>query len=272
VQLERIDDPSDPRVADYRDLPDPELRRRRGLFVVEGRDIAAMLLDSARFSARSVFLTEAALADLADRLAERADVRVFVASAAIVRSIVGYRFHRGCLALGERGPDSAPAALIDRPGPRLLVAAEHVTNPDNVGGIFRNGFAFGVDAVLLSGRSADPLYRKSIRVSIGGSLAVPFARLDDWPAGLERMRACGYIVIALTPHRAAMDIAHLDIDARRLARVALLVGAEDHGLSAESRASADFQVRIAMAPGVDSLNVATATGIALHRLASRAAR
>jgi tRNA G18 (ribose-2'-O)-methylase SpoU len=270
VQIERIEDPSDPRVADYRNLPDPELRRQRGLFVVEGRDIAARLLDSARFSARSVFLTEAALADLGDRLA-RADLRVFVASAAIVRSIVGYRFHRGCLALGERGPDPAPSALIDPPGPRLLVAAEHVTNPDNVGGIFRNALAFGVDAVLLSGRSADPLYRKSIRVSIGGSLAVPFARLDDWPAALRQISAAGYTVIALTPHRTAMDIGRLAFDVRGLARVALLVGAEDHGLSGESRACADIQVRIPMASGVDSLNVATATGIALHRLASRAA-
>jgi tRNA G18 (ribose-2'-O)-methylase SpoU len=165
-----------------------------------------------------------------------------------------------------RDGDPAPAALVDPPGPRLVVAMEHVTNPDNVGGIFRNARAFGADAALLSSRCADPLYRKSIRVSTGGSLVVPFARLDDWPEGLRRLSRAGYTLVALTPDPSAVDIGRLD-GARRLGRVALLLGAEDHGLSAETRARADLQVRIPMAAGADSLNVATAAGIALHRMA-----
>jgi tRNA G18 (ribose-2'-O)-methylase SpoU len=266
VRIERIDDPADPRVADYRDLADPELRRRRGLFVAEGRDIALLLLQS-RFAAASVLATEPALAHLRARLLSRPDVRVFVAGAATVRAIAGYRFHRGCLALGERAGDPPAAALVDPPGPRLLVALEHVTNPDNVGGIFRNARAFGADAVVLSGRCADPLYRKAIRVSTGASLVVPFARLDDWGAGLARLRDAGYTLVALTPDSRAVDIARLGGTPALPARVALLLGAEDHGLSEDTRARADVCVRIPMAAGADSLNVATAAGIALHRLA-----
>jgi tRNA G18 (ribose-2'-O)-methylase SpoU len=268
VQIERIDDPADPRVADYRDVADPELRRRRGLFVVEGRDIARMLLES-RFAAVSVLGTEPALADLRDRLSARPGVRVLVAAARVVRVIAGYKFHRGCLALGQRGADPAPAMLVDPPGARLLVAMEDVTNPDNVGGIFRNARAFGVDAVLLSTRCADPLYRKSIRVSTGSSLVVPFARIDDWADGLGRLREAGYTLVALTPDAGAMDIGRLEAAPWLAGRVALVVGAEDHGLSAETRARADVRARIPMAAGADSLNVATAAGIALHRIARR---
>jgi tRNA G18 (ribose-2'-O)-methylase SpoU len=271
VQIERIDDPADPRVADYRDLADPELRRRRGLFVVEGRDIAIMLLQS-RFAAASLLVTEAALADLRAHLISRPTVRVFVTEAAIVRTIAGYKFHRGCLALGMRAGDPPAEDLIAPRGPRLIVVMEHVTNPDNVGGIFRNARAFGADAVLLSSRSADPLYRKAIRVSTGSSLVVPFARLEDWGGGLRRVVESGYTVVALTPEPAAEDIRRVDTKRWSADRVALVLGAEDHGLSAETLALAAARVRSPMAAGADSLNVATAAGIALHLIARDAER
>jgi len=265
--VERIDGLSDPRLADYRDLKDPALRLRRGLFVVEGRILVRRLLESERFRVRSVLGTEAALESLRDLLDARTDgAEALLAREEIVRGIVGYRFHRGCLATGERGAEPPAEALIKAPGPRLLVVIEDVADPDNVGGVFRNARAFGAQAVLLSPASADPLYRKAIRVSMGGSLSMPFARLGDWPAGLGRLRDAHYTVVALTPAPGARDITGLGAMRPAPERVALLLGAEGQGLSAEARAAADLEVRIPMAPGIDSLNVAVAAGIALHRL------
>jgi len=266
--IERIDDPSDPRLADYRDLKDPLLRLQRGLFIAESREVIRRLFSCGRFRTRSVLLTPAALEGLRDLL-ETADsgIRVLLVQHDLVRGVVGYNFHRGCLAVGERGAEPPLSTLLDPTGRRLLLVLEDVTNPDNVGAVFRNAMAFGADAVLLSPGCADPLYRKAIRVSIGGSLSVPFARLADWPGGLRDLRDAGYRVIALTPGTAAIDIAEFGAIRSVPERLALLFGAEGTGLSAASRAAADCEVRIAMTPGADSLNVATASGIALHRLA-----
>ena len=161
-------------------------------------------------------------------------------------------------------------ALTGWPGSRVLLALEDVSNPDNVGGVFRNGRAFGVDAILLSRGCADPLYRKSIRVSMGASLVVPFAHVPDWTDGLARLREAGYALVALSPDPTALDIALLGTARPLPPRVALLLGAEGHGLRTETRANADLEMQIAMAPGVDSVNVATAAGIALHRIRSAA--
>lgn len=262
VRIEPIDDPDDPRVAAYRDLKDALLRLREGLFVAESRTVVERLLACGRFRTRSLLLTRPALdalGDLPDRLDPGATV--YLTRSAIVRSIVGYNFHRGCLALGERGAEPPLLPLLDPPGPRLLLALEEISNPDNVGGVFRNAMAFGADGILLSTGCADPLYRKAIRVSVGGSLCIPFARAGDWPAALARLRERGHTIVALTP-RARMDIAALDRPVPE--RVALVLGSEGDGLSAQTLAAADLQVRIAMAPGADSLNVATASGIALH--------
>ncbi len=303
--IEHIVDPDDPRLGDYRDLLlHPEPRRERGMFVAEGREIVGRLLEAGRFSTRSVLVTAAGLEALGERFAAHPALPVYVAPSSILRAVVGYKFHLGCLAVAERPPAFAPAALIDPPGPRLVVALEHLTDPDNVGSVFRNALAFGAHALLLSARCADPLYRKAIRTSVGASLIVPFARLDAWADGLARLRDAGYTLVALTPeatavgenadhgpgapirggarrldesadHRSGvpirsgerrLDIAAFSTERPRLERVALFVGAEGAGLSAETRASADVLVSIPMAPGVDSLNVATAAGIALHRL------
>jgi tRNA G18 (ribose-2'-O)-methylase SpoU len=264
MRLQTIDDPMDPRVADYRDIKDAELRRRAGLFVAESRAVVHRLLASARFRTRSVLLTQPALDGLRGAL-ETCDAPVYLTTHEVARDVLGFDFHRGCIALGERGHEPSAAALIDAEGPRLVVAMEGVSNPDNVGSVFRNASALGADAILLSSGCADPLYRKTIRVSMGTALETPFAHVPEWPTGLTRLRQARYTIVALTPDPCAHDIAQLDPMAPG-SRVALLVGAEHHGLGAGSRAAADMTVRIAMSPGADSLNVATATAIALHRL------
>ena len=269
MPIEPIDDPADPRVADYRDIKDAELRRRRGLFVAESRAVVRRLLTSARLRPRSVLLTAPALESLGSALhGADASVPVYLASPEVARAVVGFNFHHGCLALGDRGAEPPLESLVAPPGPRLLVAVEDVSNPDNVGGVFRNALAFGADAILLSAGCADPLYRKTIRVSMGASLVTPFAHLADWKAGLARLRAAAYTIVALTPDPSALDIALLGAATPLPRRVAIFLGAEGPGLRAETRAAADLKVCIAMAPGVDSLNVATAAAIALHRLRS----
>ena len=269
VRIEPIDDPADPRVADYRDIQDAALRLRRGLFVAESRAVVRALLASSRFRTRSILLTAPALDGLRDAL--RDDVPVYLASHVVARAVVGYPFHRGCLALGERGVEPDIDSIVNGPGAGLVVALEDVSNPDNVGGVFRNARAFGADAIVLSAGCADPLYRKAIRTSMGASLVTPFARAADWADGIARLRRAGYRLVALTPDPSALDIARL-ADRPLPARVALILGAEGPGLRARTRVAADLEVRIPIAPGVDSLNVATAAAIALHWLQSTTTR
>jgi tRNA G18 (ribose-2'-O)-methylase SpoU len=265
VLLERVTDPHDPRLADYRNLPDAD-HHRRGLFVVEGRLGVRALLDSSRFAPRSLLTTHPMLEALRDALeAAPADLLVLLAPHALIRQVVGFTFHRGCLALVERGAPRPAATLIDSAGPRGIVLLEGLVDPANVGAVFRNALAFGVAAVLLSPGCGDPLSRKAIRASSGGTLRVPFALLEPWPQGLAQLPAAGYQVVALTPD-GAEDLEALGRSRAAAPRLALLLGNEGHGLSAAARAFASFTIRIAMAPGVDSLNVATACGIALHHL------
>jgi tRNA G18 (ribose-2'-O)-methylase SpoU len=265
--VEAIADPADPRLDEYRDLRDHQLRLRHGVFVAESRAVVRLLLASSRFRTRSVLLAPAALDALRPDL-ETIDpaTRILVASHSVIRAVSGFDFHRGCLAVGERGTDTTPALLIEPPGPRLVLVLEDLSNPDNVGGVFRNAMAFGVDAVLLSAGSADPLYRKTLRVSLGGTLRVPFARLADWPASLPALRAAGYVIAALTPGPDALPLERLGKREPLPDRLALVVGAEGPGLGERTRVMSDLQVRIDMTAGVDSLNVSTATGIALHWL------
>jgi len=260
-----IEDPDDPRVADYRAAA---RGRADGLFLCEGRLVVGRLLGGSRYRVRSVLATAAVLEDLRDALGP-VPPPAFVATTAVIRSIFGFNFHRGCLALGERPPQPSSAESVIAPaGSRIVIGLDEVTDPDNVGAIFRNAAAFGAVGVLLSPGCADPLYRKTIRVSMGGTLSTPFAR-TEWGGTLEGLRRAGYTLVALSPDPDAEAIGPA---AERLVarRIAVIVGAEGPGLGAQSRAAAHLRVRIPMAPGVDSLNVATACGIALHRLAGRA--
>ncbi len=267
----RIDDPMDPRLADYRDVRDPEWLRRRGAFLAEGRVAVGFLLEARDFRLRSLLVTEAALAALSDALAKRAaEAPVYVVTPAALLATSGVSFHQGCVAVGEpvrvRDADEILAAA------RLVVVLEDVANPDNVGGVFRNAHAFGADAALLSPRCASPLYRKAIRTSLGATLRLPFATLHDWPGDLARLRAAGFTRVALTPGDGAQDLGELGACLALPPRLALLVGHEYDGLSPAALAASDLRVRIRMARAVDSINLAAASAIALQRLFELRAR
>jgi tRNA G18 (ribose-2'-O)-methylase SpoU len=267
VAVERIDRGDDPRVAEYRNVPDPELVRARGLFVAEGRLVVRRVIEDGRYRLRSVLVTEAAHRSLEPWLRTLPPhIAVYVCEVADFLGITGYNIHRGCLALVER---PAPAAIDQLlAGARTIVALEAIANADNVGGIFRNAAAFGAEGVLLSPTCCDPLYRKAIRTSMGASLRVPFARADDWPAALAVLRAQRFAVVALTPREPAESLDAFT-SRERPSRVALILGTEDAGLSTLVEDAADYRVRIPISEGVDSLNVAVAAGIALHALRRR---
>lgn len=263
MEPERIDDAADPRLADYRGVRDPEWLRRRGIFLAEGRQVVETLLDARGFRARSLLASEASLRALAPALARARGLPVYTADAATLAATSGVRFHQGCVAVGERMHRPDPALLLA--GATRAVLLEDLSDPDNVGSIFRSARAFGADAALVSPRTASPLYRKAIRTSLGASLQLPFATLEPWPAALGGVRAAGLHLVALSPEIGAEPLGAL----ARLgsaARVALLVGSEGQGLSPAARDAADLCVRIPMAPDADSLNVATACAIALQRL------
>ena len=276
MATERITGADDPRIAEYRDVAEPELVRSRGLFVAEGRFVVRRLIEDGRFVVRSLLVSDAALRSLGPALdALPPTAPVYVCDAPDFLGITGHDIHRGCLALAERPApktlgdlvalDLSPAHLDARLKPcATVVILEGVTNADNVGGVFRNAAAFGADAVLLSPSSCDPLYRKAIRTSMAATLRMPFARVEPWPDGLETLRASGFSIVALTPREPALTLDAFA--AERPAKIALLLGTEGDGLSAAAEGMADVRVRIPIAPAVDSLNLAVASGIVLQRL------
>ena len=260
----------DPRLDDFRIVSDPALMRGRGLFVAEGRLAVERLLAS-RFRVRSLLVIDTALDGLAPALAAGGDERrpdVYVADSAQLRLVTGFRFHRGCLALGERPRAETQDAELPRAAPgRPLVALEGVSDPDNVGSIFRNAAAFGAAGVVLSPTCADPLYRKAIRTSMGTTLQLPFRVAGEWPAVLARVRDGGARVIALTPLEPATEIEAFVRRVRGAATgLALLFGNEGDGVSRTALDLCDERVRIDIEPAVDSLNVAHAAAIALQRI------
>lgn len=258
-----IDGPTDPRIAEYRDLADADLLHRRRLFVAEGRLVLQRVIEDGRFSVRSVLLNDTNRRALDGVLLKLTpDVPVFVCETADFLGITGFHLHRGCLALVDRPMPTASCEILR--DARTLIVLEGVTNADNVGGVFRNVAAFGADGVLLSPTCCDPFYRKAIRTSMGATIRVPFSRIDDWPGGLADLRATGFTIVALTPRRPSQTLEQFA--SRRSSRLALLVGTEGAGLSAGAEAFADARVRIPISDGVDSLNLSVATGIALAQL------
>jgi tRNA G18 (ribose-2'-O)-methylase SpoU len=261
----RIDDAADARLAHYAGVRDPKLLRDHGLLIVEGRFVVGRVLDSRRISVRSLLLNDAALNGLGailDRPGTSLDV--FVASPDVITAATGFNMHRGCLALAERPAALSIEDVLARSG--LVVVLERVVDPDNVGSVFRSAEAFGVDALLLSPGCGDPFYRKAIRTSSGAVLVVPFATAAPWPDALEQLRAAGFLVAALTPDDGAMAIGEFVGTSAARGRIAVLLGTEGHGLTAEALARSDVQLRIPMSGALDSLNIATAAGVALHRL------
>lgn len=259
-----IHDPADPRVAPYRMVRDPALARETGCFVVEGRVVLRRLLASGRHRVRSLLLSPAAVAELGpELLALSGATEVFVSDLDLVRAVTSFNLDRGCLALVERPAPRPWRDLLTELAPPAVVVLERIGNPDNVGGIFRSAAAFGLGAVLLGPGCADPLYRKAVRTSMGATTQVAFADLAPWPDALPALRALGWSIVALTPH-AEFDLRSWSRRRTAGQRIALLLGQESTGLSPEALAAADVQVAIPMAPGMESLNVATAAAIALY--------
>jgi tRNA G18 (ribose-2'-O)-methylase SpoU len=271
---ERITGPADPRVADYRVVAEPELVRSRGLFVAEGRLVVRRLIEERRYRLRSVLVSPASYRSLETTLAAAGErVPIYLCDTADFLGITGHDLHRGCLALVERPTpltvDAVLEAVTRGLKPRAtLVVLEAVTDADNVGASFRNAAAFGADGVLLSPTCCDPLYRKAIRTSMAATLRLPFARVDEWPGGLETLRASGFAIVGLTPRDSSITL-ELFASAPHPGRIALLIGTEGSGLTPAAESAADFRVRIPIAPEVDSLNLAVAVGIALYALRTR---
>lgn len=203
-----VSSPDDSRIALYGGVSDPDLLAREGRFVAEGRLVVRRLLATPRLEIESVLVTPAALADMADVLEPAAaHVPVYVAPRDVLVRVAGFNIHRGCLALGRRPAPADAATLLPPDHERaLVVVLEALANADNVGGIFRSAQAFGAGAVLLDEATCDPLYRKAIRTSMGASLVVPFARVADWPRGLDLLAVRRFTIVALTPHHDAADI------------------------------------------------------------------
>ena len=258
----RIASPDDPRIAAYASSRERDLVGREGLFIAEGKVVLNVLFAARRFEALSALILENRLDGMRDRLAlAPPDMPVYVASQDVLDRIAGFHLHRGILALGRRrqAPE-APALLASLPADALVLGLVGISNHDNIGAIFRNAAAFEADAVILDRRCCDPLYRKAIRVSVGATLKVPFARTEDEGTMLAHLAGAGFECLALSP-RGAVDIA----DLRPGRRSALLLGTEGEGLPEAVMARAKT-VRIAMSGEFDSLNVAAASAIALHRL------
>jgi tRNA G18 (ribose-2'-O)-methylase SpoU len=262
VRAVLVEDPRDPRLDDFRDLTRadrrPDRPGGRGLVIAEGEPVVRRLLDSP-YPLRAVLgvasRIEALGVDLAGSTAP-----VYVAGADLMATVVGFHLNRGVLASADRAPVPAVPDLLAHA--RRIAVLEGVNDHENLGALFRNAAALGVHAVLLGDRCADPLYRRSVRVSMGHVLRVPFARLAPWPAALAALRSAGFPLLALTPKPPSVPVT--DLDPATLPRTALLVGAEGPGLTGAALAAADLRVRIPMEPGVDSLNLATAAALAFH--------
>jgi len=247
-----IDDPRDPRLTLYRDVKDRDLTGREGLFMAEGKVVLERLFSSKLAQTVSVLTTPERLAGLA----HLPDAPVYVVAQAVMDAVAGFPIHRGYLALGRYAPPMSLEEAVAGERARVLVLSG-IANTDNMGGLMRNAAAFGVDAVMLDTTCCDPLYRKAIRVSVGGALEVPHYRMEALIGVLRRLDLTPY---ALSPSGAVT----LD-QVRPAARSALLFGAEGPGLSAEIMAACTT-VRIDMNSGFDSLNVATTSGIVLYQM------
>ena len=262
-----IDDPADARLADYTRLTDASLRvhleAEHGLFIAEGTKVITRAV-GAGYPVRSVLLGQSRVTDLPALDVTAAPV--YVVPDEVAERLTGYRVHRGALASLARKPLPAAAEVIS--AARRIVVLEDLVDHGNVGAIFRCAAALGVDAIVLSPRCADPLYRRSVKVSMGAVFAIPYARMASWFDGLAELKSAGFRTLALTPDERAAPVSSALRDA---AKVALLLGTEGDGLTGRWLHEADAAVRIPMNPaaraaGVDSLNVVAAAAIACHLL------
>lgn len=260
----------DPRLEAYRMVRDRDMAGRKGIFMAEGRVVIQALLDHGRYGLDSVLVSRKKLPGLMD-IMERvpAEVPIYVVDHETMEKVVGFSIHRGLLAAGRRKPlmrTEDVLAELPQEGPRTVLVLEGLTNHDNTGACFRNAAAFGVDAVLLDRTCCDPLYRKSIRVSVGHALALPYGHGEPIEGVLRGLKAAGYKIAAL----ALSDRSEpLDSCQRPAEKLAVLLGTEGTGLSKAALALADYHFEIPMAGCVDSLNVAAAGAVSLFALRAR---
>ena len=263
----RITDPADPRLTDYTDLKDVALRSVRepaeGLYMAESSTVIRRAL-AAGHRPRSFLMADRWLGSMADVVARWPGVPVFVGTEAVLEAITGFHLHRGALAAMHRPELPSVRELVGAvrggQGARRVAVLEDIVDHTNVGAAFRSAAALGVDAVLVTPRCADPLYRRSVRVSMGTVFQVPWTRFGSWPGGLRDLQEAGFVVaaLALTDDAVSLD----DLVADPPERLALVLGSEGHGMTQPAIAACDVVVKIPMAGGVDSLNVAAASAVA----------
>ncbi|HSU37895.1 MAG TPA: RNA methyltransferase [Propionibacteriaceae bacterium] len=265
VRIE-VADAHDPRLSDYVRLRDTSLRRHlesaQGLFIAEGEKVIRRAV-SAGYRPRSFLLAERWLTGLEEVLHSWPEVPVYVVTEDLAEEVTGFHVHRGALASLHREERHSVADLLTR---QRLVVLEDIVDHTNVGAILRNAAALGWDGALLSPRAADPLYRRSIKVSMGAVFSLPWARISDWSGTPARLTDAGFLTVALSLAPDAVDLAQLAADLRPDQRVAIMVGTEGAGLSAHWSAGAAIRAQIPMSAGIDSLNVAAASAIACYSL------
>ena len=266
AELVEIADPADPRLADYRDLRDVELRKNleaeHGLFLAEGEKVVRRAVE-AGFTPRSFLMSPRWLEGLDDVL-DSTDAPCFVLCEALAEQVTGFHVHRGALASLERRALPSVASVLAEA--RSVLVLEDLVDHTNVGAIFRSGAALGFDAVLLSPRCADPLYRRSIKVGMGAVFTTPWTRLPDWYGALPALSEAGFTTVALT---LAADSVPIESAVAGVDRLALVLGGEGHGLSHRWEQSSERRAKITMRAGIDSLNVAAATAVACYIAARR---
>ncbi|MER6778936.1 MULTISPECIES: RNA methyltransferase [unclassified Streptomyces] len=267
ADLITVEDPDDPRLRDYTGLTDVELRRRRepaeGLFIAEGEKVIRRAKD-AGYEMRSMLLS-AKWVDVMRDVIDELPAPVYAVTPELAERVTGYHVHRGALASMQRKPLPAADELLAAEGAgagHRIAVFEGFVDHANLGAAFRSAAALGISAILLSPDCADPLYRRAIKVSMGSVFSVPYARLDQWPADLEKVREAGYRILAMTPSSKATPLDQ--VPPERFERSAIMLGSEGHGLSTYALRAADEWVRIPMAEGIDSLNVAAASAVAFY--------
>ena len=267
-RLVLVEDAADPRVSDYVALSDAALRQRtdpeHGRYIAESSKVLRRAL-AAGHKPRSFFMAHKWLESLSDVFDAHPDVPILAGEDAVLESITGFHLHRGALAAMNRPEPLSLETVL--PGARRVAILEDIVDHTNLGAIFRSAAALGVDAVLVTPRCADPLYRRSIRVSMGAVFQVPWVRLESWPDDLGVLRAAGFDIAAmeLTAHSQGID----EVSAMHSEKLALILGTEGAGVSSAALELADRTVMIPMRPGVDSLNVAAASAVAFWELRSR---
>lgn len=263
AQIVEVSDAHDPRLHDYVGLRDVHLRKlletERGIFLAEGEKVIRRALDSGNVP-RSFLMSPRWFDSLKDQL-DRTDVECFVLSEATLETLTGFHVHRGALAALERPELPSPESVLS--GARRVVVLEDLMDHTNVGSAFRAAAALGFDAILLSPRCADPLYRRAIKVSMGSVFWLPYARIDDWYAAPQLLSDAGFTTLAMTLSADSIDLQDIPSG---LEKAALIVGSEGHGLTPHWTLGADYRVKIPMAPAIDSLNVASSVAVACWEL------